>query len=162
MNNTQVAKVAHEATRALAETTGESAEPKWEELSDQQRTDKVHNIGSHVDRAGKGIDTDTVAKPLSETERLKFYIHSAISEAFSRHEKSVTGGNSLEHNRGETGQPSIDEINRQNALKREAAANERDAGPQTVEEAQAKAEQDIAASNEENKPEENAGSDSIH
>lgn len=163
MNNTQVAKVVHEALRALGETTGGGGEPKWEELSDQQRTDKVHEIGSHADRAGKGIDASVVAKPLPEQERLKFLVASGISSAFSSYEDSVTGGNALEHNRGESGQPSIDTINAQNALKREAAANERDGGPQTVEEAQAKAERDIAASNEEKKASEDEPStDSIH
>lgn len=160
MNNMQVAKVVHEATRALAETLG-GTDKKWEELTDQQRTDKTGAIGDHSTRIRKGIAVGDTIREQTEAEKLKTRLAAAITQAFSDHESDLAGGNVL-HGDSESAQlfttTSKDEVDRANALKRQNAGIEgRPDGstpppepePQNAEEANAQADAAIAQHNAE-------------
>ena len=155
MNQTQVAKVVHQATGALDETTGGAAQTKWEELSDHDRSEKTGEVAQHVSGARRNVDPELVAKNLPEQSRLKYFLTQGIVHAFDRHEKALAGGNSLEHTASEQAQlqqtTSADTVNARNAAARAAAPPSGDSA--SVKDAMAKAEQAMAQANAPTHPE---------
>jgi hypothetical protein len=125
MNNLQVAKVVYAAQGALDETHGGAASPKWEELTEQQRAELAHDVGTHRSGVSKGVDPGSVAQNIGGKDKLKYLLNNAIVTAFSTYD---------------------------DALKSQTQTST--AQPQTVQDAMAKAEQDIARGNasQENKP----------
>lgn len=93
MNHKQVAKVTHEALRALGETTGEaSAAPKkWEDLTEHERDQQVQESQNHAERRRNRVNQNDVADPLPEPTRLKYHIAAGISDGFARYEDSIRG-----------------------------------------------------------------------
>jgi hypothetical protein len=119
MNNTQIAKVIYAAQSALDETNGSEPLGKWEELTDQERSDVTSDVSSHLSGADKGVDPEIVAKSLTAKEKLKYYVSSGIVDAFSRYERG---------------------------LERQTTTSTSE--PTTVKEAMAKADQSIAQANQ--------------
>ena len=82
----------HAALAALDETHGGPQGQRWEELSDNQRTEKTHQASGHETRFRKGIHVRDVSGHLPEKERLREYISAGISDAFAQYEQDLAGG----------------------------------------------------------------------
>jgi hypothetical protein len=89
MNNIQVAKVVYAAQSALDETHGSANQPRWEELTDQQRAELTGDVTSHVSTAEKGIDADAVARNVPGTDKLKYYVTAGIVNGFRQYEAAL-------------------------------------------------------------------------
>lgn len=163
MNNTQIAKVVHEAHRALGETTGEAPQEKWEDLTEHQKIVQTGDVNAHTTGIRRGVDTDQVVKQLPHKDRLKAFLTHGIVNAFHRHEKLLAGGNALDtHTASEEAQlhqtTSIDTVRANNTLARANATAQPSNGPTTIDEAMAKADKSAAEANAVNENPANEGS----
>jgi hypothetical protein len=56
MTVTDVAKLCHEANRALCETQGDNSQPKWEDAPEWQTQSAINGVKFHLDNPNAGTD----------------------------------------------------------------------------------------------------------
>lgn len=94
MNNLQIAKVVHEATRALATSSGSTEENKsWEELTEDERSTKASEVNGLASDVNQGAAPTATSEGISTNdEPLKNAIKRGIVEAFCTREQELAQG----------------------------------------------------------------------
>lgn len=150
MNNAQVAKVVYEARRALKSTQGQDPGKSYEEISDNERSSLSVEMGALGSGAEKGIDFNRVAESITDDKKLEAYISNGIVTGFSQYESALAGSNTLDASGNREASASVDKevVDADNALARQNAPDPKLGTEESVSDAMAKADSDIAAHNE--------------